>query len=719
MTALIAALAVVPVPAESGDYLLERVPGAYSSPLHVVSPPDDDRLFVVEQGGRVKVVDDGLAVAAPFINVSGLITSPRASEQGLLGLAFHPGYQVNGRFFLAYTDAGGDLVVGEFHSTPSSNVADPGLVRRVIEIDQPFANHNGGHLLFGPDGYLYVGVGDGGSGGDPLGHGQNTATLLGTILRLDVNGDAFPGQSSRNYAIPPTNPFVGSSGADEIWHWGLRNPWRFWIDPESQLMFIADVGQSQREEVTVVSSLTGGLNLGWNRLEGSRCYPSGGSCSTSGTVLPQVEYTHTEGRSITGGPVYRGEDLPELVGTYFYGDFSEGWIRSFEFVDGVTEHWDWEPQLSVASLVSSFGVDVDGEIYITGLGGSVWKLVGRSSMRLIGDFDGGTDSEIAIWRGGHWLIAPQQAAGGGGFEDWSGFSFGRGWTTQTTGDFDGDGRDDIAQFHPSNGTWWVSQSTGSTFTTAKWADFTTNSGWSSQVVGDFDGDGRDDIANYFPGNGTWWVSRSAGSSFTTGLWADFSTSSGWTSRLVGDFNGDGRDDIAQYHPSNGTWWISRSTGNSFATSMWADFSTTTGWQAASVGDFNGDGRDDIAQYHPSNGTWWISRSTGSSFTTAMWANFSTTTGWEARIIGDFDGDDRDDIAQFHPSNGTWWVSRSTGSALSTSLWADFSTARGWSFQAAGDFDGDGRADAMNLHSNGSWWLARSTGVSFTTVKWAE
>jgi glucose/arabinose dehydrogenase len=713
-------LATLPQPpAEPGDYELTEV-GSYSSPLFLTSPANDGRLFIVEKGGRIKVVKNGSTLATPFLNVAGLLPASPGGEQGLLGLAFHPGYSANGRFFVAYTDASGSLVVAEYSAGPSADVANPAQVKRIITIPQPASNHNGGMILFGPDGYLYVGVGDGGGGGDPNGNGQNKNTLLGSILRIDVNSDGFPSDAARNYAIPAGNPFVGTTGADEIWFYGLRNPWRFWIDETTGRFYVADVGQSQREEVTVLDPGSQGANLGWNIVEGTRCYPSGGSCNTTGIVLPQVEYTHSDGRSITGGPVYRGESMPELNGTYFYGDFSLGWVRTFTFTPlAITNQFDWGAALSGTSLISSFGVDAQGEIYVVSLGGKVWRVDGRSSRRLVGDWNGDGQDDLALRRLGYWLNSVSSNKGGP-FQIWSGSSFGRGWQSALTGDFDGDDRDDIAQFHPSNGTWWVSRSTGTGFSTTKWADFTTASGWTEQLVGDFDGDGRDDIANYFPGNGSWWVSRSTGAGFTTGKWANFSTRTGWQTHLVGDFTGDGKDDIASFHPSNGTWWISRSTGTGFVTRLWADFSTAQGWVSQLAGDFNGDGREDIAQFHPSNGTWWVSRSTGTSFATGLWADFHTPSGWITQLAGDFNGDGRDDIANFHSSNGTWWVSRSTGSGFATSLWADYTTVSGWTTQAVGDFDGDGRDDIVNYHnSNGTWWVSRSTGSSFVTSKWAE
>ena len=506
-------------PGELEDYQLVAINGSFSAPLQVTAPDGDSRIFIVERGGRVKVAINDSALSVPFIDISARLTHSPGGEQGLLGMAFHPSYDVNGRFFLAHTDVSGDLVVAEFHASPSSNVADPNLVQKVISIDEPFRNHNGGSVVFGTDGLLYIGVGDGGGVGDPFGHGQRTATLLGSILRIDVDGDSFPGDPGRNYAIPAGNPFVASPGADEIWHYGLRNPWRFAIDPDTGRFYVADVGQDLREEVTVLEPDSGGSNLGWDRLEGTRCYPNGGVCNTAGTVLPQVEYSHSVGRSVTGGPVYRGSELPELDGTYFYGDFAAGWIRSFTYNGAVSNHHDWSNTLGSTPLISSFGLDGHGELYVVSIRGNVWRLEGRSNLQTIGDWTGDGRTDLAIRRGGNWLSSTSSANSGSEFSVWSSFATQTGWGRSLTADFDNDGRDDIADFHPSNGTWWVSRSTGSGFTTAKWADFTTSKGWGPQIVGDFNGDGRDDIVNYHSSNGTWWVSRSTGSGFTTTKWA--------------------------------------------------------------------------------------------------------------------------------------------------------------------------------------------------------
>jgi len=342
--------------------------------------------------------------------------------------------------------------------------------------------------------------------------------------------------------------------------------------------------------------------------------------------------------------------------------------------------------------------------YVTKINGLLPPSFGEF---LGGDFDGDGKDEVAAFStdDGSWWVFDYVGGKMIG-KRWAKFSTIKGWGTQVAGDFDGDGKDDIANFHPGNGTWWVSRSTGSKFATSLWTDFSTASGWGPQLVGDFTGDGKDDIANYHSSNGTWWISRSTGSGFSTSRWADFSTAKGWSPQIAGDFNGDGKDDIASFHPSNGTWWVSRSTGTAFATSLWADFTTPNGWKAQLAGDFTGDGKDDIAQFHPSNGTWWVSKSTGSSFGTSLWADFTTASGWGPQVVGDFDGNGKDDIAQFHNSNGTWWVSKSTGTKFTTSLKGSVSPARGWVGQIVGDFDGDGDDDISNFYPLNQAWGIR-------------
>jgi hypothetical protein len=368
--------AVLPAPAPEEGFYIELVDDSFSAPLFVTAPTGDRRLFVVERGGKVKVVIDDQVLATPYLDVGHLLPTSPGSEQGLLGLAFHPDFTTNGKLYLSYTDSAGRLAVAQIVANPNANTASLGSLKTVIRINEPFSNHNGGMVLFGPDRMLYVGVGDGGGGGDPQGNGQNKKTLLGTLLRIDVDSDAYPADFLRNYAIPSDNPFVGTTGADEIWVYGLRNPWRFWIDPPTGRLYIADVGQNAREEITILEPGSEGSNMGWNILEGTRCYPSGGSCSATGTVLPQVEYPHSgRGASITGGIVYRGSTTPQLYGVYFYADFIAGWVRSFRYDGTVEEHTDWVGVLDT-SLVSSFGVDGRGEMYIVSLAGPVWRFRG-------------------------------------------------------------------------------------------------------------------------------------------------------------------------------------------------------------------------------------------------------------------------------------------------------------------------------------------------------
>lgn len=354
----------------AGGVRLERVADGLDFPLHVTAPAGDPRLFVVEKTGRIRIVADGRVLEEPFLDLSAEVS--RGSEQGLLSLAFHPDYASNGRFFVDYTDRAGDTRVVEFRVSGDPDRADPAPVRTVLAVDQPFSNHNGGLVAFGPDGMLYVGMGDGGGGGDPRGNGQDSGTLLGAILRLDVDaGDP--------YAVPADNPFVDRPGArGEIWALGLRNPWRFSFDRGTGHLYVGDVGQNRFEEVNAEPGDVGGLNYGWNVMEGDACFEPDEGCDTRGLTPPVVVYDHGEGCSVTGGHVYRGAAIPDLAGTYFYSDFCSGFVRSFRLAGGVAVDERRWPELEPAERgVSSFGEDAAGELYLTTEAGGVYRIAPR------------------------------------------------------------------------------------------------------------------------------------------------------------------------------------------------------------------------------------------------------------------------------------------------------------------------------------------------------
>jgi hypothetical protein len=347
-------------------FRLEEVVSGLQRPVHLTAPAGDARLFIVEQPGRIRIVENGQLRAEPFLDIVSRVRS-QGNEQGLLGLAFHPGYGTNGYFYVNYTDTEGDTRVERYRVSADRNRADAASATLIIGYDQPYGNHNGGHLLFGPDGMLYIPTGDGGSGGDPQGHGQNRSSLLGKILRLDVDG-------GNPYAIPADNPFRDQAGVrPEIWATGLRNPWRIAFDAQDGLLYVADVGQNTYEEISVVPADEGGINFGWNTMEASHCFRPQTGCDQSGLTRPLVEYPRSDGISVTGGVVYRGEAIPELKGHYLYADFGRQWIRAFRYQNGqATDARTLE--IEVPS-VSSFGVDGAGEMYIVSLGGRVVKVV--------------------------------------------------------------------------------------------------------------------------------------------------------------------------------------------------------------------------------------------------------------------------------------------------------------------------------------------------------
>jgi glucose/arabinose dehydrogenase len=345
---------------------LSLVAGGFSTPVHLSAPAGESRLFVVEKPGRIRVIDDGQVLTTPFLDISSLVSN--GGEQGLLSLAFHPGYATNGYFYVYYTDIGGATRVVRYSVSSSPNVADASSAKLILQLDQPAANHNGGLITFGPDGMLYIGLGDGGGANDQYGNGQNLATLLGSLLRIDVDG-------GDPYAIPPDNPFVSDVDTrDEIWAYGLRNPWRYSFDEDQAALYIADVGQNTWEEVNVESAAVGGLNYGWNVMEGNGCF-SAGDCSSVGMVLPVLQYgTGVEGCAVVGGFVYRGSAITGLAGTYFYSDNCTGWIRSFKLQFGqAARQREWE--LGDIGRVLSFGEDGAKELYVLSANGNVYRFV--------------------------------------------------------------------------------------------------------------------------------------------------------------------------------------------------------------------------------------------------------------------------------------------------------------------------------------------------------
>lgn len=364
-------------PPNPGAVVLAEVARGFTRPLYVTHAGDGSgRLFVVEQGGLIWILEDGVRLEAPFLDLSTLV-SPEATraggytERGLLGLAFDPNYAENGRLFVNYTDASGTTVIARYLvSADDLNRADPASGVTLLTVSQPYPNHNGGHMAFGPDGYLYVAMGDGGSAGDPLNSGQTLSTVLGKLLRLDVSaGDS--------YSVPADNPFVDSAGAaPEIWAYGLRNPWRFSFDRATGDLYIGDVGQNQWEEINFQpANSAGGENYGWNVYEASRQYT--GAPAPADMVLPIAEYSHNEGISVSAGYVYRGQAVPELTGVFLYGDFGTGNIWG-TYQDG---NGFWQTNLlmgGTGSIISSFGEDEAGEVYVVDYNGRVLRFESAS-----------------------------------------------------------------------------------------------------------------------------------------------------------------------------------------------------------------------------------------------------------------------------------------------------------------------------------------------------
>ena len=352
---------------------LRLIASGLSKPVFATIANDGShRIFIVEKTGKIKILQNGVVRSTPFLNISSEVS--KGSEQGLLGLAFHPKFSTNRKLYVNFTNLAGDTVIREYRASSSNpNVVSTSTKRQILKIAQPYANHNGGMLAFGPDGYLYIGMGDGGDAGDPGNRAQNPNYLLGKMLRIGINRTT----STTAYVNPGSNPYVGVAGRDEIWQIGLRNPWRFSFDRVKGDLWIGDVGQGKYEEIDrAVQTSSGagrGVNWGWRVLEGTHCYSPPSGCSTAGKTMPLLDYDHGGGRcAVTGGYVYRGSAIPLLRGGYVFGDYCSGeiWVVASSASAPVSK----VRLLDTSLLISSFGEIGGGELVVTDLNGRVYRL---------------------------------------------------------------------------------------------------------------------------------------------------------------------------------------------------------------------------------------------------------------------------------------------------------------------------------------------------------
>ncbi|HEY8561009.1 MAG TPA: PQQ-dependent sugar dehydrogenase [Pyrinomonadaceae bacterium] len=637
------------VPAPYAGRLQTFLPvGVVSRPVLLRSARDGSRrLFIVQQTGIIKVLQPGATTPTDFINLTGKILVPVSAgdERGLLGMTFHPQFAANGKFYVNYTRAGdGATVVSEYRTTTgdgSSNQGNINTERIILTVPQPFANHNGGMIEFGPDGYLHIGMGDGGSANDPGNRAQNTSVLLGKMLRIDPNvaeGSAVP------YLIPPTNPFTGAgttrcdngtttsgSACQEIWAVGMRNPWRWSFDRGgTRQQWVADVGQGVREEVDII---TPGANYGWRVYEGTLCNTNiQNNCPTTMPQTPPIfEYSHSNGRcSITGGYVYRGgqRNLPD--GQYVYGDYCSAEIWRWDGSQQILMH-----DLPAGRNILSFGEDEDGEIYVCYSTGQIDKLV---RARASADFDGDFKTDVSVFRpsNGVWYINHSSN------NTYRIQLFGLNGDIPTPEDFDGDSIADIGVFRPSNGTWYHYLSGSNTVGIIQFG-----ADGDVPAAGDYDGDAKADFAVFRPSTGTWYrVNTSNGA----GLVQQFGAPGDVPA--PGDYDGDGRYDISLFRPSNGTWYRINSTND-----LWGQVTFGQTSDIPVQGDFDGDFKTDQAIFR--DGLWYILPSSNLTTQGVTWG-----LPGDVPVVGDYDGDGRDDVAVWRPSNGVWYIIRSSNGALS-------------------------------------------------------
>lgn len=724
-----------------------------AQPVAAATAPGDDGFFyVVEKAsGIIWRVNDDTGARTQFLDI------PNAQflsndERGVLGLAFHPEYVSNGRFFVYLTDAEGDIQIREYTRSANPAVANT-TFSIVIEVPKQtgFANHNGGWIDFSPvDGYLYIATGDGGSGGDPFNYAQNLDVLLGKMLRIDVDGDDFPADANRSYAIPDDNPFVGEAGADEIYMYGLRNPWRNAFDPRNGNLYIADVGQGAREEVNFFATGAGaGANLGWRIMEGTQPYnpgpPGTPQPGDPSLILPVFEYDHSLGISITGGEVYTG-GVTSFVGQYVFIDFGSErfWTYSPE-TGGVLR----DTQFTGATMgsVVEFVTGTDGALYAIGIGGTIWRITPGAGAEDVADtLNAGAGNDLLFGHAGNdvlngglgvdtagysststsatWVRAPNGAwavtAGAEGADTLTGverldFTDRDVILDNAQQTFSGDGTSDILWRNASGLT--VAWSMLGAAKTGESVAGAAPTEWSIDDSGDFSGDGRDDIL---------WRNDSG----LIAIWADGASAQAsivanvptqWQIAGVGDFNFDGRDDFLWRNANDGavTVWLMNGAASTSQSSIGA---APLSWSVVGVADFNGDGSDDIL-WRNSDGTLahWTTNGTAQTSATIIGV---VPTQWIAVGFGDFDSDGRADILWRNQSDGGVALWRMNGpTQLSAAMIGGAPLA--WQIADIGDYSGDGKDDILWRNTDGTvalWTMngftvANQSIVGFVPTEW--
>ena len=656
------------------------VASGFTQPLALIQDPSDRSVqYVVQRAGVVLVLRNGALQPVPFLNLTDVVRSS-GGEQGLLGLAFPSDYATSGRFYVNFTDkvGVGNTVVARFkRSAANPLVADPatrfdlrwGGPAGPTSIVQPFANHNGGNMAFGPDGYLYIGLGDGGSANDPGNRAQSLQELLGKMLRIDVS---VPDADSRGYRVPADNPFVGNAAyRPEIWALGLRNPWRFSFDDPARggtgALIIGDVGQGEWEEVDYQPAGRGGLNYGWRNREGAHDYITT-TPPASPLTDPIHEYNHGAGISITGGFVYRGQALgPAYHGRYFFADFGSGRVWSLGLTIDATGNArvanvvDHSVDLG-GSNVSSFGVDAKGELYIVDYRGNIFAIEGGHPA-VAGDVDGDSLTDLMIWRPGDgvWYSLESRSH----YTTAAGVQHGSAGDVPLMGDIDGDGVRDLITWRPSTGAWsWVTSSTQFQSGGSKaWGNASLGD---VPLAGDVDGDDRIDLIVWRASTGTFfWLPSSAGYAYVSARSKQWGNASLGDTPLIGDFDGDGRSDLAVWRASTGTfYWLLAAQNFDYAAARGVQWGNGPLGDVPFLGDLDGDGQADLIVWRASTGVWfWLPSTTQYAHAAVRAIAWGDASMGDVPLLGDFDGDLRADMGVWRATTGTWYcLTSSTGYA---------------------------------------------------------